>query len=232
MNFKAFVPNALTLCNLLCGSIGVILLFLGNFGGAGWCVFIAAVFDVFDGMIARLLGVSRELGKELDSLSDVVSFGLLPSLMALKLLQSQPLFFDEIAYLPLIIVLASSYRLAKFNIDTEQKKEFLGMPTPANAIFWASLCLYYQQSGKMLNPYLIIALVLVLSFLLVCRWKMFSIKTSDWSWHARKIVYIYALVSLGLIIAFGFLGVSIAIIFYPVFSYIHYAVEVRNLNKI
>lgn len=224
INLRAFVPNLLTLCNLLCGCVGIWLLFAGHPGAAGVLVFAAALFDVFDGMAARMLGVSGPLGVQLDSLADVVSFGLLPSFMAFTMMRAQALVWSALAFVAFLMALCSAYRLAKFNIDPTQKKHFSGMPTPVNAVFWASLCLYQARSGQMLGGYYILILSLMFSVLLVCPWRMFSLKSKDWSWQGRKFFYIYIVFSVIALCVFGFLGICVAVVFYPVFSYLHYHV--------
>lgn len=221
---RAFIPNLLTLCNLLCGCMGIWLLWTGRPGAAGGLVFAAAVFDVFDGMAARLLRVSGPLGVQLDSLADVVSFGVLPAMMAFSMMYAQAGMWRGLAFAAFLMALCSAYRLARFNIDATQKKHFAGMPTPANAVFWAALCLHQARSGQVLGAYYVLVLALMFSFLLVSPWRMFSLKSRDWSWRARRFFYLYVLLSVGAVCAFGFLGVSIAVVFYPVFSYLHYHV--------
>ena len=221
-NLRAFVPNLLTLCNLLCGCVGIWLLFAGHPGAAGVLVFVAALFDVFDGMVARMLGVSGPLGVQLDSLADVVSFGVLPSFMAFTMMRSQAL--DVWAFAAFLMTLCSAYRLAKFNIDPAQKKHFSGMPTPVNAVFWASLCLHQARSGQVLGGYYVLILSLMFAALLVCPWRMFSLKSRDWSWRGRKFFYLYVALSLVAVCVSGFLGLCMAVVFYPVFSYLHYHV--------
>lgn len=221
-NLRAFVPNLLTLCNLLCGCVGIWLLFAGHPGAAGVLVFVAALFDVFDGMVARMLGVSGPLGVQLDSLADVVSFGVLPSFMAFTMMRAQAL--DVWAFAAFLMTLCSAYRLAKFNIDPAQKKHFSGMPTPVNAVFWASLCLHQARSGQVLGGYYVLILSLMFAALLVCPWRMFSLKSKDWSWRGRKFFYLYVALSLVAVCVSGFLGLCMAVVFYPVFSYLHYHV--------
>lgn len=221
-NLRAFVPNLLTLCNLLCGCVGIWLLFAGHPGAAGVLVFVAALFDVLDGMVARMLGVSGPLGVQLDSLADVVSFGVLPSFMAFTMMRSQAL--DVWAFAAFLMTLCSAYRLAKFNIDPAQKKHFSGMPTPVNAVFWASLCLHQARSGQVLGGYYVLILSLMFAALLVCPWRMFSLKSKDWSWRGRKFFYLYVALSLVAVCVSGFLGLCMAVVFYPVFSYLHYHV--------
>lgn len=149
---KGLIPNALTMGNLICGALAVIFILRGDVMVAPYLMLLGALFDFGDGLAARLLGVSGPLGKQLDSLADVITFGLLPALMACTLIDG----FGEsyFAYFPLIIVVASVYRLARFNIDENQSDGFIGLPTPANALFWASLLVISNSSGNALVDFL------------------------------------------------------------------------------
>lgn len=222
-SIRATIPNLLTLCNLLCGCVGIWFLFTSHPGLAGIMVFIAALFDVLDGLMARCLNATSDLGVQLDSLSDVVSFGVLPSFMAFDMMiRSQDFAWKGWAFLAFLMALCSAYRLAKFNIDTTQKESFSGLPTPMNAIFWAALCLYQVQSELELHVYYVAVLSVMFSILMICPWRMFSLKSKDWSWNARKFFYLYILLCILSVSAFGFLGICIAVVFYPVFSFAHY----------
>jgi CDP-diacylglycerol---serine O-phosphatidyltransferase len=144
------LPNLLTLANLFCGSLAVITLIeSGDFVKAAWLVILAAVFDFLDGFAARMLHVSGELGKQLDSIADMVSFGLVPGIIAYKLLElglvdsNLP---SELAYVGLFVTLMSCLRLAKFNIDTRQTDQFIGFPTPAITLFWLGVPFFLLQS--------------------------------------------------------------------------------------
>ena len=222
-SIRAFIPNLLTLCNLLCGCVGIWFLFSGHFAWAGIMVFIAALFDVLDGLTARCLNATSDLGVQLDSLSDVVSFGVLPSFMAFDMMiRSQDFTWKGWAFLAFLMALCSAYRLAKFNIDTTQKESFSGLPTPMNAVFWAALCLYQARSGMELHVYYVAVLSVMFSILMICPWRMFSLKGKGWSWDERKFFYLYILLCVLSVSVFGFLGICIAVVFYPVFSFAHY----------
>ncbi len=209
MYIKRHIPNTITLMNLLAGSIAVL------FAIKGWqvfsviLIFSAAIFDFFDGFSARLLKAYSPLGKELDSLADLVSFGLAPSfLLCGKFSQSiSPLInsaginplYEIIAYFPLIITLASAYRLAKFNIDDKQKEVFLGLPTPANAIFIGSF-IHFSTYAPQLDPlfakiWFIPLLSVALSWLLICNIPMFSLKTKSISFKGNELRIGYAIFS-------------------------------------
>jgi len=179
---RKYLPDTITLMNLLCGGIGVVFALQSRLDDAFYCMLAAAAFDFLDGAAARLLGSYSELGKELDSLSDVVSFGLLPSLMFYALMRSLVFGQEWLCFTPLVICLMSAFRLAKFNTDERQKDTFLGLPTPACALLCASLCCYVcytpggflsvAASGRAFIP----VLSLVLSVLLVSDIPFFSLK--------------------------------------------------------
>ena len=184
MSLKKHIPNAITSLNLLCGVIGIIALFLPELHGTSYVPFIfmlaAVLFDFCDGLAARLLGAYSPVGKELDSLADVVSFGVLPALM---MYFNCSLFADGIAgylvWIPLLIAVFSALRLAKFNLDERQHSSFIGLPTPASALICGSLCClltYLPESFDAAIPWIIIGVSVVLCFLLVCELPMFSFK--------------------------------------------------------
>ncbi|MDE6694571.1 MAG: CDP-alcohol phosphatidyltransferase family protein [Bacteroidales bacterium] len=227
---KKEIPNILTLCNLLCGCASVVCTFSSNLYWASWFIGIAAVFDLFDGMVARMLRVSGTLGAQLDSLADVVSFGVAPAAIAYNMLRSQLLMPNAVCFIVFIMAAASAYRLARFNTDPAQKGAFFGMPTPANALFWAALNLYWFREGVVLNAWYLLALALLMSFLLVCRLRMFSFKGKDWSWKAKRFVYIYALVSVVLLFVFGSLGLAVDVLLYPCFSILHFRLSENPVN--
>ncbi len=165
MNLKAAIPNSLTLANLVCGTVGILLAMSGNMFYAAICIGLAAVFDFFDGMAARALGVSGELGKQLDSLADMVTFGVLPGIMLFNFISIGfndyfvPLTERSSGHLlaefsGLLYTLAAAIRLGKFNIDNRQADSFIGVPTPAAAIFVAAfpVILSYQYDLNMYHP--------------------------------------------------------------------------------
>ena len=153
MKIKKHIPNLITLCNLFCGTIATIYAVQGDFVFAGLFVILGIVFDFFDGFTARLLNVSGELGKELDSLADMVTSGVVPGIVMFKMIQVNILntphsFFNDsilgISLVGLVLTLGACYRLAKFNIDTRQSDSFIGLPTPAMSLFVISLPLIQQ----------------------------------------------------------------------------------------
>ncbi len=209
------IPNTLTCLNLFSGCIASVMAFEANYNWALTFIVISAVFDFFDGMCARLFHAPSPIGKELDSLADDVSFGVAPSIIVFSLLRgaSYPVWLsgiqDYIPYFAFIISIFSALRLAKFNIDERQTSIFIGLPTPANALFWAAVATKYheliQQGGIWLAALLI--LVLVFSLLMVAEFPMFALKLKSFSWGENKIRYIFLAVSIPLLFFIGFASV-------------------------
>lgn len=182
MNITRHIPNTITSMNLLCGVLGVICVFNGKADTAFLLMIAAAICDFFDGFAARALKAYSDIGKELDSLADLVSFGLLPSLMLYNMMSSMSLESGLLRYIPLLLAVASALRLAKFNTDERQSENFLGLATPASAMICGSLTYYIMKdadsfltawaAGKVFVP----AVALILSVLMVSEIPMFSMK--------------------------------------------------------
>lgn len=182
MTLKKYIPDAITSMNLICGLVGVMFAVNGKLDLAFYMMLAAAVADFLDGFFARLLNAYSDFGKELDSLCDLVSFGVLPSVMLWSLMKTCMFGENLLCYVPLVIALFSALRLAKFNVDDAQKDGFLGLPTPACALLCASLCMYICNdpacfladwaAGNVFIPLLSVCL----SLLLVSRIPMFSFK--------------------------------------------------------
>lgn len=210
MNIKQHIPNLLTLANLACGVLAI-LSFSNNINSIYQnddnlivginLIFLATIFDFLDGFAARLLKVQSEIGAQLDSLADLVTFGVAPGIMIYSILNSSKIFIDSselylinqeiflsekiilqdyLKYLSVLIPVFSAYRLAKFNVDTEQTTFFKGLATPANAIFWCGtvLAFFIADEGR-LNGYIYYMLILILSILMVTNLKMFSLKIKN-----------------------------------------------------
>lgn len=237
MGIKKHIPNFITLLNLISGCIAIIFIFDGKLSIAAYLVFLAALFDFFDGMMARLLHVKSEIGKELDSLADVISFGLVPGFIMLKLIQSAfnidpnssgPIQF--VPYLALLIPAFSALRLAKFNIDTRQTDRFIGLPTPANAILIASLPLILEQNSAiggiqlnlihslLINYWFLIPLTLILSYLLVAELPLMSLKFNGNDKRKNKLRYFFIGLSLILLLVLNFAAVPFILILYLLIS--------------
>ncbi len=198
----AFIPNLLTLCNLLSGCAAVSVLFLGaGFAAAFWLVIAAAVFDFFDGFAARMLHVGSPIGKELDSLADMVSFGLVPAVVAFRMLAMSGIGegLGWLAYGGFLIAAFSALRLAKFNVDERQTEEFRGLPTPACALFFVSLPMLDADwvAGSYL---LLLGLTVAFSVLLVCDMPMFSLKFKSFGWKNNRLRYVFLFLSVILIV--------------------------------
>ncbi len=213
------IPNTLTCMNLFSGCIACVMAFNSNYKLAMGFIILSAVFDFFDGMSARLLHAPSPIGKELDSLADDVSFGVAPALIVFSLLRGTTYpdwlagIQEYIPYYAFIIAVFSALRLAKFNIDERQTSMFIGLPTPANALFWAAVAMAYSDnitSGGFWLLGLLIC-ILVFSLLLVAEFPMFSLKLKDLSWQANKIRYIFLAVSIPLLL---FVGLASVILWY------------------
>lgn len=222
------IPNALTSSNLICGCISVAFAFSGCYEKALLFIILGAVFDFFDGMSARLLKVSSPIGKELDSLADDVTFGVAPSAMVFGVLYTHdyPSWLDGVAflmpYLAFIMAAFSALRLAKFNLDERQATSFIGVPTPANALFWGSLIVGCDDFIN-LSPYMalvIIAMVFICSYLLVAELPLFALKFKHWGWAGNEVKYIFIISSFPLLAIFGVAGIAIVIGWYVVLSVI------------
>lgn len=213
----------LTLCNALCGCVGISLIAEGQIIMACWLVFVALFFDFFDGFAARMLRVKSEIGKQLDSLADAITFGVLPAFIAQNL-WTKTASTDFFMYFPFLLALFSILRLAKFNIDTRQTDSFIGVPTPANAMLWASfpLILHYQNSPfaeKVLtNTHFLMPLIVLMSFLLVAELPLFALKFKDYSWKNNQIKYIFLILSVLALFVLQFWAIPVIILLYIVFS--------------
>lgn len=218
---SSYIPNIITCCNLTAGSLAVIMALRGTFEQAAIFILIAAVCDFLDGLSARLLHAYSDMGKELDSLSDLISFGLAPGLMVYALLNDYLLLpygnLEYLAYIALLIPVAGGIRLAKFNVDNRQTTSFIGLPIPANALFWIGVCFADTRDW---HPVIILALIVLFSYLMVSNLPMFSLKVSNLSWSNNKLRYILIITSLGLIIWLGLTGLAGAIIAYILLSLI------------
>ena len=212
MNVKKHIPNSITCCNLFVGILAVLSAYNGSFYHVLAFVLLAAVFDFLDGMMARLLNAYSAIGKELDSLADMISFGLLPGMIAFKLLQ-ETLLPGWVAYFGFLLTIFSALRLAKFNIDDRQTSSFLGLATPANAIFWSGIAIQFSGAQDW-NTYLLLPLVLLFSYLLICEIPMFSLKFKSLKWNENKIRYIFLIGSVVFLIMLQFSALSIVILWY------------------
>jgi CDP-diacylglycerol---serine O-phosphatidyltransferase len=218
MKLLRHLPNALTCGNLLCGSVGIIFTINYSTSLAAWFVWAACVFDFFDGFTARALNVSSPIGKELDSLADMVSFGVLPSIMMFQMID----IISASAMLPYAafsITIFSALRLAKFNVDENQKDTFIGLPTPANALFITSLVFLQSPFDIVIsNDLLLVALTAVFSFLLVSPWELFALKFKTYRWADNRIRFTFLAVSVLLLAIWQAAALPFVILLYILLS--------------
>lgn len=229
------IPNFITILNLISGVVGVFFVFQDKILLAGIMIYVAAIFDFLDGFVARLLKASSEIGKSLDSLADVISFGLLPSailyyIIKLIILRANPYFLPGNASVTEVLLLASSMlivsfsalRLAKFNTDTRQSYGFIGVPTPATAILISSFPFIIRNESwgslLLMKLYLIIPLILVLSFLMVSEIPMISLKFRNYKLSENIFKYLLILISVFSLVIGGISSIPVIFLVYILFS--------------
>ena len=220
---KKHIPNTITSLNLISGCIATYFAFQSDFSMALLFIVIGAVFDFFDGMTARLLHVSSPIGKELDSLADDITFGFAPSAIVFAfLLPLAPRFSPLLPFLAFIMAAFSALRLAKFNLDERQALGFIGLPTPANALFWGSLIVGLES-----YPYFegmewaILVGTFISCWLLVAEIPMFALKFKTWGWKGNEIKYIFLLTCIPLLLLLGVSGLAAVIAWYVILSVIN-----------
>ena len=216
---KKHIPNTITCCNLISGCIATYLAFMGNFQTALLFIIIGAVFDFFDGMVARLLHVSSPIGKELDSLADCITFGFAPSAI---LFQYMSQFDARSPLLAFVMAAFSALRLAKFNLDERQTMGFIGLPTPANALFWGALIVGAGQSTPYLYPAVLVGIFLS-CYLLVSEIPMFALKFKTWGWKGNELKYIFLLTCVPILLLLGIGGLAAVIAWYVTLSIVNNA---------
>jgi CDP-diacylglycerol--serine O-phosphatidyltransferase len=219
---KKHIPNAITCANLFTGCVGVVYAFKGDLKSVAFFVLACGVFDFFDGFAARLLNVKSDIGKELDSLADVISFGLLPGVLFYQLLLQNPNTPFWLPYCGFLIPVFSAIRLAKFNIDSQQSENFIGLNTPMNTFFVISLPYLITDFEFIGKPYFLLVLILILSYLLVSNINFFSLKLNSTAWKANKYKYIFLICSAVSLSFLMFAAVPIILILYFVFSQLHF----------
>ncbi len=242
---KKRIPHFLTLLNILSGCIATVFAMQNQLEWAALFVFIGIFFDFFDGLAARLLHAQSELGVQLDSLADMITSGLVPGIVMFQLLALsqtggwnvvswQEFHFGDSAlgltsFLPFagfLITLASAYRLARFNTDEDQLESFIGLPTPANALLVMSLPLILLYQGNdtinslILNPWFLLAHIILSSFLLNSNIELFALKFKDWSFKQNALRYIFLILSLVLLLTLKFIAVPVIVALYVISSLI------------
>ncbi len=218
------LPNALTCGNLICGCIGILLTlnsddtFPDNAAYAAYFVWAACALDFFDGFVARLLHVNSAIGKELDSLADMISFGVLPSFLMYRMISA----ISPDPYLPFValsLAVFSALRLAKFNIDENQKDSFIGVPTPANALFITSLVFLRDPFTVFISwDVFLVAITLIFSYLLVCPLELFALKFKNFSWADNKLRFTFIAISVLLVGIWQAAAIPFIILLYIIVS--------------
>ena len=227
MYIKKHIPNCITLLNLFCGCIALIFISDSNFEMGFYLVCLGIFLDFFDGFFARLFKVSSPLGLQLDSLADMVTSGVVPGYVMFVLLtkcQDNTAFFSLLPYLGFIITLGSCYRLANFNIDERQSDSFIGLPTPANALFILSLPLILNTTSSLavqeaLTNHGVLLIITVLSaYILNAEIPLFSLKIKKLTFKDNALQIIFLLLSLILLLFFHYLGIALVVILYVLLS--------------
>ena len=230
---KKQIPNFLTCMNLFSGCIALVMVFRNHLEYTAYLILIAAFFDLLDGMVARKVGSNSEFGKQIDSLADMVSFGLVPGAVMFKLLQMSSLselvpnamLRTFVQFVPFIITIFSALRLAKFNLDTRQTSSFIGLPTPANTLLIVSLPLILIQrpgqfDGLILNPVFILFVSMFLSYMLISEIPLFALKFKSLDFKANIYQYILIALAIVLIAIFSFVAIPMVVILYVLLSII------------
>lgn len=226
----------MTCGNLLCGCLGIVAVFDGNLPAASWLILVAGILDFGDGFVARLVKAHSELGKQLDSLADMVTFGALPAFMMFKLLASATasdvnssafIYADGLPYLAFSLAIFSALRLAKFNIDTRQSDSFIGVPTPANALVIASFPLMMVFRGGLTDAWGVdlfcnspfwIGYTILMSYLMVAELPLMAFKFKSFTWAENKIKYIFLILSALLLLILQFAAIPVIVGLYVLLS--------------
>jgi len=235
---KNIILHVITSANLLCGCLAITQIAEGNFLVASLIVLLGAFFDFFDGLVARALNVGSELGAQLDSLADMVTFGLVPAYLAFEWLNQ--IDYSIYNYLAFLIAIFSAVRLAKFNIDDRQTTSFIGVPTPANALFWISIPLIYWQVENDIHfirvdfmlPafdsfFFIISAILVFSYLLIAELPLLALKFKNLNWNSNQFRFLLIGISVVLFTLFLFAAIPFILLLYLILSIIHNNLQVK-----
>jgi CDP-diacylglycerol---serine O-phosphatidyltransferase len=229
---KKHLPNGITCANLFSGCVGIVFAFQGELIVAAYAIFLSAIFDFFDGLASRVLKSFSGIGKDLDSLADIVSFGVLPAVIMYQLFLQAHQIHDLSPWLDFtafLIAVFSALRLAKFNVDTRQAESFIGLPTPANAILIASFPIIISSHNPyytpyLVNPYILLGFTIVMCFLLVAEIPMMSLKFKNSDFNANIYRYLLLLFSAILILFFKFAAVPLVILLYISLSIVQFRI--------
>lgn len=243
MKITGIIPNTITLLNMLAGILSIYIGMTGDLVLAAYLIFIAAILDFMDGFSARMLNAYSDLGKQLDSLADLVSFGLAPGFILFNMINishGQPgntsSSMTIIPFIAFMVPLFSALRLAKFNIDENQQTSFLGMPTPAVAILIASFPLIkselFHDRGLyymiITNTYFLLAMAIIMSLLMVIPLPMFAFKFKNYGWANNKVKYVFLIISLIGIIIFKSIAIPVIIALYFLLSLVFYLADIQD----
>ncbi len=243
MSLKKHIPNFITLLNLASGILAIVFAADGKLGLAAYFVFLAAVFDFSDGFFARLLKAYSPLGLQLDSLADIVSFGVAPSFILFSLIKTShglpDIYIGQTNLLPFaafLVPLFTALRLAKFNIDTRQSESFIGLPSPASGLLLASLPLVKEQlySSQSLfymiisNAYFYVGMAVVLSLLMVSEFPLFGLKFKSFRFKGNEIRFVFLALALLMLIGLKFVAIPFIILLYILLSVIVYLVDIQG----
>ena len=218
---KRNIPNFITILNLICGISSIIVLFKYELIYSGILIFAGAIFDLADGLLARALNATSEIGKQLDSFADMVTFGVAPGVLMYQLINNQNLDTIELSYIAFLIPIFSSIRLSKFNIDNRQTTSFIGLPTPGAAIFIASLPIIIQKYNTEFSLNILIIITLSLSLLLIAELPLFSlkIKKNEKLKSTENIIrIIFLFLTIILLFVFNYAAIPFIVILYIILS--------------
>lgn len=233
MGLKKYIPNALTMGNLLSGCIAVLFAVQDQMEYVAFFVALGIFFDFFDGFFARLLDVQSEVGLQLDSLADMVTSGVVPGIVMYQLLldatdipwgASVDAYHFNIAYIGFVVTLASAYRLAKFNVDDRQTHSFIGLPTPANTLFIISIPLiliygeYAFAKAVLTSPYVLIGITIASSYMLNAEIHLFALKFKTWDFAKNKVRYLFLVASVLLLVFLHYVAIPVLIVLYVLLS--------------
>lgn len=254
---KKHIPNLFTLMNLFSGMIAVIMAATDELILAAFFVFLGIFFDFFDGFFARKLNVEGELGKQLDSLADMVTSGVVPGIIMFQMMlyaskgmwfmelscetgnwqEYQETYFYYIPFLGFIITLAAAYRLANFNIDERQSNSFIGLPTPAFSIFIMSLPLILFYSDNMFfikllqNIYVLLVITIFGSYLMNAEIPLFSLKFKQYGWKGNEIKYVFLLLTIVMLVLLKTVAIPLTIILYILLSVLDNKINKKGVNN-
>ncbi|TGE17033.1 CDP-alcohol phosphatidyltransferase family protein [Hymenobacter elongatus] len=221
---KNHLPNAVTCLNLFAGCLALCNIFTSHLETAAYLVGLAAAFDFADGLLARALHASSPIGKDLDSLADMVSFGVVPGAILFQLLARPEAGLPEwLPYAGFIVTVFSALRLAKFNNDTRQTTSFIGLPTPACTLVVASLPLIlahdtFALGSILLNPWVLLALTILLSGLLVAEIPLFALKFKNLTWQDNSLRFIFLLLAVALLVVLQAAAIPLVVLLYVLLS--------------